>query len=115
MSIYVTDTHALVFFANRNQRVLSRRAWEIFEQAENRQVLILIPAAALWEVSNLERIGRIQLAQSYEEWSLQLFTHPCFDCVPLDAAIMPKRVIAISTTTFSTPQSSPRPKSEACH
>ncbi len=88
MAIYVTDTHALVFFANRNQRALSRRAWEIFEQAENRQALILIPAAALWEVSNLERIGRINLTQPYEEWTRQLFSHPCFDCVPLDAAII---------------------------
>lgn len=88
MSIYVIDTHALVFFANRNQRALSRRAWEIFEQAENRQALILIPAAALWEVSNLERSGRITLTQPYEEWTRELFANPCFDCVPLNAAII---------------------------
>ena len=47
MSIYATDTHALVFFANRNQRQLSRRAWEAFERAENKQALILVPAPAL--------------------------------------------------------------------
>lgn len=88
MSIYVTDTHALVFFANRNQRALSRRAWEVFEQAENRQALILVPPAALWELSDLERSGRIKLIQPYEEWARQLFTHPCFDCVPLDEAII---------------------------
>jgi len=35
MSMYVTDTHAMVFYANRNQRQLSRRAWQAFEEAEN--------------------------------------------------------------------------------
>ena len=88
MSIYVTDTHALVFFANRNRRALSPRAWEIFEQAENRQTLILVPAPALWEVSNLEKLGRIELGQPYEAWVQELFANPCFDCVSLDAAII---------------------------
>ncbi|HEX9004733.1 MAG TPA: PIN domain-containing protein [Blastocatellia bacterium] len=88
MSMYVTDMQALVFYANRNQRQLSRRAWEAFEQAENRQAFILIPAPALWEVSILERIGQIKLNTSYEEWTRDLFAHPCFDCVPLDVAII---------------------------
>ena len=88
MSMYVTDTHSLVFFANRNRRSLSRRAWEIFEQAENRQALILVPAPVLWEVSNLEKTGRIELRLPYEAWARELFAHPCFDCVPLDAAII---------------------------
>lgn len=86
--MYVADTHALVFFANRNRQALSPRAWEIFEQAENRQALILIPAPALWEVSNLERMGRIELGQPTEEWARVLFANPCFDCVSLDAAII---------------------------
>ncbi len=88
MSMYVTDTHALVFYANRNQRQLSRHAWEAFEQAENGQALILIPAPALWEISILERTGQIRLSKSYEEWARELFALPCFDCVPLDAAII---------------------------
>jgi len=88
MSIYATDTHALVFFANRNQRQLSRRAWEAFEQAENKQALILVPAPALWEVSILEQTGNIKLTSPYEAWARDLFSHPCFDCVPLDARII---------------------------
>ena len=86
--MYVADTHAVVFFANRNRHALSQRAWEIFEQAENRQALILIPAPALWEASNLERMGRIELGQPYAEWTRELFANPCFDCIPLDAAII---------------------------
>lgn len=34
MSIYATDTHALIYFANRNHRLLSPRARDVFEQAE---------------------------------------------------------------------------------
>lgn len=88
MSMYVTDTHALVFYANRNQRQLSRRAWEAFEQAKNGQAFILIPAPALWEISILERTGQIRLSKSDEEWTRELFAQPCFDCAPLDATII---------------------------
>jgi PIN domain nuclease of toxin-antitoxin system len=88
MSVYVTDTHPLVFFANRNQRLLSRRAWDIFQEAEARQALILIPAPALWEVSFLELHGKIKLDKPYEDWPRELFAHPCYDCIPLDAAII---------------------------
>lgn len=88
MSMYVTDTHPLIFFANRNQRQLSRRAWQIFEQAVEGRALILVPAPALWEVSVLERLGQITLNSSYREWARDLFNLPCFDCVPLDADII---------------------------
>ena len=88
MSIYLTDTHAMVFFARRDQRRLSRRAWEVFTQAENKEAMILIPAPALWEISFLEKSGQIKLNQPYEEWARDLFAHPCFDCVPLDPAII---------------------------
>jgi len=55
MSMFVTDTHSLVFYNNRNQRQLSRRAWEVFEQAENGQAFIVVLAPAPCEVSILER------------------------------------------------------------
>jgi PIN domain nuclease of toxin-antitoxin system len=88
MSVYVTDTHPLIFFANRNQRQLSRRVWNIFQEAEARQAVILIPAPALWEISFLEKNGLIKLDNPYEQWARELFSHPCYDCIPLDAAII---------------------------
>jgi PIN domain nuclease of toxin-antitoxin system len=88
MSIYVTDTHTLVFFASRNRSQLSQKAWEVFEQAENRQAFILIPAPALWEVSILERVGHIRLNKPYDQWTRDLFSNPCFDCAVLDAEII---------------------------
>lgn len=50
--------------------------------------MILVLALALWEVSILERIGQVRLSRSYEEWPRDLFAQFCFDCVPLDAAII---------------------------
>lgn len=46
MSIYVTDTHPLVYY-NGRARHLSDRARTIFDQADNGAALILIPAPAL--------------------------------------------------------------------
>lgn len=57
MSVYVTDTHALIYYANSNHPQLSARAREVFEQAERGEAFILIPAPALWEVSMLEQAG----------------------------------------------------------
>ena len=88
MSIYCTDTHALIYFANQNYRQLSSRVRDVFEQAENGQALILIPAPSLWEISILEKLGQIKFSKDYDEWVRDLFQNPCFDCVPLTAEII---------------------------
>jgi PIN domain nuclease of toxin-antitoxin system len=61
MSLYALDTHPLIFYANRVHRQLSRRVREVFEQAERKEALLLVPAPALWEVSMLEKVGQIKL------------------------------------------------------
>jgi PIN domain nuclease of toxin-antitoxin system len=88
MSMFVTDTHPLIFHRNRNFRQLSDRARRAFEQAENNEALILIPAPSLWEVSMLEKAGHIQLNQPFADWVRDLLRNPCFDCVSLDAEII---------------------------
>lgn len=58
MSMYVTDTQSLIFYANRNQRQLSRRAWEAFEQTENRQAFIettQLPFPGWWRFTGKPR------------------------------------------------------------
>jgi hypothetical protein len=47
MSVYATDTHALLWYADRMYRQLSHRARRAFEQAENGEAFILIPAPVL--------------------------------------------------------------------
>lgn len=88
MSMYVTDTHPLIYYHSHAQRHLSDRARVVFEQAENGEALILIPAPALWEVSMLEQAGHIKLNQPFGEWLRDLLRKPCFDCTPLDADII---------------------------
>ncbi|MGE0132504.1 MAG: type II toxin-antitoxin system VapC family toxin [Blastocatellales bacterium] len=88
MSVYVTDTHALIYYANSNHAQLSARAREAFEQAERGEAFILIPAPALWEVSMLEQAGHIKLRKPFRDWARDLLQNPCFDCAPLDAEVI---------------------------
>ncbi|HEX9003783.1 MAG TPA: type II toxin-antitoxin system VapC family toxin [Blastocatellia bacterium] len=87
MSIYVTDTHPLIYYDGRS-RHLSARARTVFEQAESGEALILIPAPALWEVSMLEQAGHIKLSHPFAQWLKDLLSKPCFDCAPLDAEMI---------------------------
>ncbi len=88
MAMYVTDTHPLIYFFGSNRRQLSARAVRLFEEAEQSEAFILIPAPVIWEVSMLEQAGHIKLNRPFAEWLNDLLQNPCFDCVPLDAAII---------------------------
>ncbi len=87
MSLYVTDTHALIYYSTA-QGQLSRRALAAFEAAAQNLALIYIPAPALWEVSNLEKARQIKLRQPFQKWLNELLTQKGFDVVPLDAEII---------------------------
>ena len=88
MSVYVTDTHSLVYYVTGLNARLSRRALRAFQQAERGEAYIYIPAVVLWEISRLEKEVAIRLNESYEEWATALLAHPCFECVPLDEEII---------------------------
>lgn len=115
MSIYVTDTHPLIYYAGRNNAQLSARARDAFEQADRGEAFILIPAPALWEVSMLEQAGHIKLRKPFREWARDLLRNPCFDCAHLDPAIISEPRDYSSTTISSTPRLSPHPSSATCH
>jgi PIN domain nuclease of toxin-antitoxin system len=88
MSVYVTDTHALIFYVTNINTKLSRRARRVFEQAERGEAYIYISAVTLWEISRLEQAGVIRLDETYEDWADALLAHPCFECVPLDEKVI---------------------------
>jgi PIN domain nuclease of toxin-antitoxin system len=88
MSVYVTDTHSLIFYISGSNRKLSRKALRAFQQAERGEAFIYIPAVVLWEVSRLERAGLIRFNESYEAWAEKLLAQPCFECVPLDERVV---------------------------
>jgi PIN domain nuclease of toxin-antitoxin system len=62
----VTDTHALVWYVSGEHRRLSRRAHAVFRQAEEGRSTVIIPTVVLFELTLLERIGRIRVAATKE-------------------------------------------------
>jgi PIN domain nuclease of toxin-antitoxin system len=67
----VIDTHALVWWIERNPR-LSRRARALMDGAERDRPLRL-SGISLWEISNLYSFGRLKFRQPLRDW-LELAT-----------------------------------------
>lgn len=87
MALYVTDTHPWVWYAAGEIRRLSRGARRVFQQADEQQALIYVPAAALWEMAFLVRRGRIRLNRTFESWVRQNMTRG-FESAPLDEDVV---------------------------
>ena len=88
MSIYVADTHALIFFANQKYSQLSKKALRAFQAAENGEAYIYIPVPVLWEASILEKIRQVKFSKPFAEWVKDLVQMKCYEVVPLDAEII---------------------------
>jgi PIN domain nuclease of toxin-antitoxin system len=73
----VTDTHALLFHAASGGR-LGRRAAAMFEDCEQRQAIIYVPAAVMWECALLARAGRINLRRTVRIFFDDLFSNPAY-------------------------------------
>ena len=84
---YVTDTHPLLFHAAGGRR-LSRRAARLFESAEQRNVIIYVPAAVMWECALLARVGRVDLKRPVRHFFSDLFSNPAYQPVDLNAEQM---------------------------
>lgn len=61
MSVYVTDTHPLIWFTLGKKQNLSKKVLTVFEEAEIGKKFIYVPAIVLWEIALLERGGKIRL------------------------------------------------------
>jgi len=92
MSLYVTDTHPLVWYAGDKHTKLSVKALRAFQQAETAQVLIYVPAVAFWEIALLEKLGKIKLREGFAKWSAALLTKPGFAILPLETSIIAQAV-----------------------
>jgi PIN domain nuclease of toxin-antitoxin system len=78
MSVYVTDTHSLIWYFTRQYRKLSRRALEAFEQAERGEAFVYLPAVVLREISRHDQLGVIRLNEPFEDWVEALLAQPSF-------------------------------------
>lgn len=84
MAIYVTDTHPLLWYSTRTYRKLSPKVQRLFDRASRGEVLIWLPAMAIWEAALLEKIGRIRFDRSFSYWLGGLLAQPGFAFAPLD-------------------------------
>ena len=79
MSVYVTDTHPLIWFATGKHVQLSRKALRAFNAAGRDEALIYVSAFVLWEIAMLLKAGRIGLKEDYGDWADRLIAQRGFD------------------------------------
>jgi PIN domain nuclease of toxin-antitoxin system len=88
MSVYVTDTHPLIWYAANQKAKLSKKALRVFERAWANQAFIYVPAPVLWEIALLIKAGQIRLPQPFAQWAAALGNQRGFEVALLDAAVL---------------------------
>jgi len=84
-NLFVTDTHALLYFFCGAKKKLGTRAKKAFEDAiTNKQTVIFVPSVVFWEVSMLVSNGTIKLSKPFDEWIDDLFTLKRINPWPFD-------------------------------
>jgi len=69
---YVTDTHALIYFATRDLRRMSAAATRIFHRAREQRDRVHVPVVCLFELALLLERGRVRSRMSFVEWHAML-------------------------------------------
>ena len=88
MSVYVTDTHPLVWYATGTHRQLSRKALRAFRAATDDEALIYVPVFVLWEIAMLLKVRRIALREPYGDWVEHLLAQRGYALASSDARIV---------------------------
>jgi PIN domain nuclease of toxin-antitoxin system len=88
MSVAVTDTHALIWYAIGPHRRLGRRARTLFERAERRQATIYVPVLVLVEISEAIRRGTVRCGPGFTRWSAQLLASGGFVAADLSLNVV---------------------------
>jgi len=88
VSVYVTDTHPLVWYATGTHRQLSPKVLRAFHAAADAEALIYVPAFVLWEMAMLLKVGRIALQEPYGDWAEHLLVQPGFALAAVDVRML---------------------------
>ena len=88
MSVYVTDTHPLIWYAASTHRQLPRKVLRVFDSASLDESLIYVPVFVLWEIAMHLKIGRISLREPYPIWVENLSSQRGFALPPLDVSVL---------------------------
>jgi PIN domain nuclease of toxin-antitoxin system len=86
VSVYITDTHPLVWYATGKHRQLSPKVRRAFHAASSAEVLIYVPV--LWEIAMLLKVGRIALQEPYGDWAEHLLAQPGFALAAVDGRML---------------------------
>jgi PIN domain nuclease of toxin-antitoxin system len=81
--MYVTDTHALIWYTQPKKSRLGKRATSLFEEAERERTLIYVPSVVLWELADQLREGTLRLRQRFDQWCRALDAKQGFQIQPL--------------------------------
>lgn len=92
MSVYVTDTHPIVWYATEKYSLLSRKVLKVFQQADHSEVLIYVPTIVFWEIAILERLGKISLQEGFAKWSTSLLNHSGFAEAVFDSLLVKEAI-----------------------
>jgi PIN domain nuclease of toxin-antitoxin system len=88
VSIYVTDTHPLIWYAAGTHRQLSRKVLDVFNSASRHVSLIYVPVFVLWEIAMLQKVGRISLREPYPVWVAHFSSQRGFGLPPPDVTVL---------------------------
>jgi PIN domain nuclease of toxin-antitoxin system len=88
MSVAVTDSHALIWYAMGPARKLGRRARTLFERAERGQATIYVPVLVLVEIAEAVRMGAVPSDGGFSRWAERLFASGPFVAADLTPAIV---------------------------
>lgn len=78
----VLDTHVLVWWVDGDTKKMSRKACQVLEQHAKRNEL-LISSISVFEITTLERRGRLRFSVSASEWLEQVRRLPEYRIEPL--------------------------------
>jgi PIN domain nuclease of toxin-antitoxin system len=92
----VTDTHALIFHASGGGQLGSKAA-AFFERCEQRNAILYVPGAVVWECSLLARVARINLRRTVRAFFGDLFSNPAYQ--PLD--VTPEQIFLADELRFN--------------
>jgi PIN domain nuclease of toxin-antitoxin system len=88
VSVAVTDTHALIWYAIGPSRRLGRQARALFDRAERGQATIFVPVLVLVEMSEAIRRGSVRCDPGFSRWSAQLLASGGFVAADLTPAVV---------------------------
>jgi len=80
---YVTDTHALVFFASGKAARMSRKCAQIFRRAEQQRDRVHVPVVCFFELAMLLERGRVKSSLSFADWHDRVAQFPALPIEPL--------------------------------